>query len=351
MPARVYLSRAWPRPSRAMTTENKTQIAKEGDAPAVQEITDPEAVEVSLVGRPANQEPFLLIKSASGEGEQLKLPIDAEGILALAKRLSCSGEHLSKLSAIVVGAVSEEGATFPESLTAEITKAVELLGEHYKPTEVEKTETESAETEDLEKNLDPITAFMVTVQAIREKLSDIRFDLEDDPNGALVGMQQVMGMLQNAITSYPSAIATTASPTAFALAADDLAKCRAELPESEVKEVLETVKLLKQLEVAIRPSASIQKSFDEYRTAAKSREAALKEQNQRLRKALKEAVTLASARVTPLTKSLGTEPRPTPQSTGEGVLSQTSPAQPETVHWGDLAAEVEAEEQAAKGGH
>ena len=336
-----------------MPTENKTSIAKEGETP-VQEITDAEAVEVSLVDRPANQEPFLLIKSADGKVEALKLPIDAEGILALTKSLGDSGEHLSKLSAIVAEAVSEEGATFPDSLTAEITKAVELLGEHYKPTEVEKTKEETEETEDLEKNLDPITAFMVTVQAIREKLSDIRFDLEDDPTGALVGMQQVMGMLQNAITSYPSAIATSSSPTTFAMAADDLAKCRESLPASEVKEVQETVKLLKQLEIAIRPSASIQKSFDEYRTAAESRETALRSQNQRLRKALKEAVTLASARVTPLTKSLGEEPRPTPQSTAEGVLSHSTPnaAQSEPVHWGlDLAAEIEAEERAAKGGH
>lgn len=335
-----------------MPTDKKTPIAKEGAKP-VQEITDAEAVEVSLVDRAANQESFLLIKSADGS-EELKLPIDAKGILALAKSLGDAGEHLGKLSGIVARAVSAEGATFPESLTAEIKKAVELLGDHYKPAEVEKSEEPAEETADLEKNLDPVTAFMVTVQAIREKLRDVRSALEGDPQGALGHLQQTLSMLQNAITSYPSAIATSNAPqTTFAMAADDLAKCREEMPESDVKEVQETNQLLKQLEYAIRPSASVQKAFDEYRTGAEDRTKALEEQNQRLRKALQEAVSLAKGRVTPLSKSQTEEPRPAPQAAAESVLSQapTNAAQQTTVSWPrDLAAEVEAEEKAARGG-
>lgn len=327
-----------------MPTKNKKPIAKEGAEP-VQEITDAEAVEVSLVDRPANQEPFLLIKSADGS-TSLELPIDAEGILALAKSLGDAGEHLGKLSGIVARAVSTEGATFPASLTTEITKAVELLGEHYKPTEVEKSE-EPAEEASTETIISPAAAFTASVQAIREKLWNSA--------GETVEWGPIVELLKSALASCAAAVAASdpTSVSAMSMAADDLAKCQDQLPDSGPDEIKETSKLLKQLEIAIRPSAAIQKSFDEYRTAAEGREKALNEQNQRLRKALQEAVSLAKGRVTPLSKSQSDEPRPAPQAEVESVLSQTptQAAQPTPVNWGtDLAAEVEAEERAARGG-
>lgn len=229
-----------------MTTKNKKDT---------QEITDAEADEVSLVDRPANKVPFLIVKNA-GDSEddevpELELPLTADKLVELATHLEDSSSRLAALGKAFRAARSTADAKWRTDILEEISQVSAPFSEY-----VEKVETEevSQPVDDAEANSEE--GFRTLVSKLRETFWDAteRFS-NDNSAAARASANEVMDSLDSLIAK---AVSCRISERVLAVGAEDIRKTANEV--EDVDDLLHD--RLKQLVLSVQPTSVVRRDAE-----------------------------------------------------------------------------------------